>query len=131
VQERGHHGADVKSEPNSLAWVELMTQDTAKAQAFYTQQLGWTPDSQHLGPMQYTSFVVGGAPTAGMLKADSGIPSNWLVYFAVESCDKSVEQASKLKAKVKVPAEDIPGVGRFSVLQDPQGAFFGIIQFKS
>jgi predicted enzyme related to lactoylglutathione lyase len=66
-----------------------------------------------------------------MMKAESGVPSNWLIYFAVESCDRSAEQASKLKAKVKVLPEDIPGVGRFSILQDPQGAFFGIIQFTS
>ena len=130
-QERGHQGAGVKNEPGTLAWVELMTQDTAKAQAFYTQLLGWTPDTQQMGPLQYTSFLVGGAPTAGMMKAESGVPSNWLIYFAVESCDRSAEQASKLKAKVKVLPEDIPGVGRFSILQDPQGAFFGIIQFTS
>lgn len=130
-QERGHKGAGVKNEPGSLAWVELMTQDTTKAQAFYTQLLGWTPNTRQMGPIQYTSFLVGETFTAGMMKAESGMPSSWLVYFAVEDCDKSVEQASRLRAQVKVPAEDIPGVGRFSVLQDPQGAFFGLIQFKS
>jgi predicted enzyme related to lactoylglutathione lyase len=130
-QERGHKGAGVKNDPGTLAWVELMPQDTAKAQAFYTQLLGWTPDTRQMGPIQYTSFLVGGQPTAGMMKAQSDMPSNWLVYFAVESCDRTVEQASKLGAKVQVPAEDIPGVGRFSVLQDPQGAFFALIQFKS
>jgi predicted enzyme related to lactoylglutathione lyase len=111
--------------------VELMTQDTAKAQAFYTQLLGWKPNTQQMGPIQYTSFLIGEQPTAGMMKAESGMPSNWTIYFAVDDCDQAVERASRLGAKVQVPAQDIPSVGRFSVLQDPQGAFFAMIQFKS
>lgn len=130
-QERGHQGASVKNEPGSLAWAELMTQDTAKAQPFYTQLLGWIADTRQMGPLRYTRFLVGETATAGMMQAQSGMLSSWLVYFAVESCDRSVEQARRLGAKVQVPAEDIPGVGRFSVLQDPQGAFFAIIQLKS
>ncbi len=56
------------------------------------------------------------------------MPPHWLVYFAVADCDASVERARTLGANVKVPPSDIPGVGRFAVLEDPQAAAFAIIR---
>jgi predicted enzyme related to lactoylglutathione lyase len=50
-----------------------------------------------------------------------------MVYFAGPNCDASVERASKRGAEVRVPPSDIPDVGRFAVLTDPQGAAFSII----
>jgi predicted enzyme related to lactoylglutathione lyase len=56
------------------------------------------------------------------------VPSHWAVYFAVSDCDASVAKATKDGAEVRVPPRDIPDVGRFSVLMDPQGAAFSIIK---
>ena len=56
------------------------------------------------------------------------IPPNWLAYFAVEDCDAKVQKATELGANVMVPAQDIPGVGRFAILIDPLGAVFAIIK---
>ena len=56
------------------------------------------------------------------------MPPHWLVYFAVEDCDAKVQKATELGARVMKPAEDIPGVGRFAILTDPQGATFAIIK---
>ena len=56
------------------------------------------------------------------------IPPHWLVYFAVEDCDAAVQKASGLGANVIKPAEDIPGVGRFAILKDPQGAAFALLK---
>jgi predicted enzyme related to lactoylglutathione lyase len=56
------------------------------------------------------------------------VPSHWLPYFAVEDCDRTVEKAKGLGAKVLAPPMDIPDTGRFSVLQDPQGAAFAVIR---
>jgi predicted enzyme related to lactoylglutathione lyase len=41
------------------------------------------------------------------------------------------EQATGLGAKVAMPPRDIPDVGRFCVLQDPQGAFISIISYTN
>jgi predicted enzyme related to lactoylglutathione lyase len=37
-----------------------------------------------------------------------------------------VAKATSLGAKVVVPVQPIPGIGRFAVLQDPQGAYFSL-----
>jgi hypothetical protein len=59
------------------------------------------------------------------------VPPHWLVYFAVADCDASTERAHELGATVKVPPSDIPGVGRFSMLADPQGAGFAVLRLAN
>jgi predicted enzyme related to lactoylglutathione lyase len=56
------------------------------------------------------------------------IPPHWLVYFAVDDCDAKVQKATELGARVMKPAENIPGVGRFAILTDPQGAAFALLK---
>ena len=82
--------------------------------------------------MNYTLFLVGGQPFAGMLEMTSDwpedIPAHWMIYFSVESCDTAVNKVASLGGQVCVPATDIPDVGRFSVICDPQGAVFSVIE---
>jgi predicted enzyme related to lactoylglutathione lyase len=40
----------------------------------------------------------------------------------------STDKAQSLGAKLQVPPTDIPNIGRFSVLSDPQGATFALFQ---
>jgi predicted enzyme related to lactoylglutathione lyase len=56
------------------------------------------------------------------------VPSHWLVYVAVEDCDGTMEKAKRLGGRALTDAMDVPGVGRFAVLQDPQGAVFAAIR---
>lgn len=130
-QANHHKGAGLVNAPGSLCWNELMTTDTRKAADFYTGLFDWGKDVQNFGPMEYTMFTNGGRPTSGMLQITpemGNIPPNWLVYFAVDDCDASVQKASELGANVMKPADDIPGIGRFAILTDPQGANFAIIK---
>jgi predicted enzyme related to lactoylglutathione lyase len=52
------------------------------------------------------------------------------VYFAVTNCDAIADKTVKLGGKVLSKPQDIPNVGRFAVLQDPQGAALGVLQPK-
>lgn len=129
-QAKQHKGASLVNAPGSLCWNELMTTDSDKAGDFYAGLFGWGKDVQNFGPMQYTMFTNGGRPTAGMLQITpemGNIPPNWLAYFAIDDCDATVQKASDLGANVMKPADDIPGIGRFAILTDPQGAAFAII----
>jgi hypothetical protein len=128
-----HSGAGIYNVPNSLCWNELATPDTAKAGEFYTSLFGWGKDVKEMGPMTYTSFINGDRPAGGMYKPTpemGDIPPNWLAYFAVDDTDAKVAKAKELGATIFVPPMDIPEVGRFAVIQDPQGAFFGIIKLN-
>jgi predicted enzyme related to lactoylglutathione lyase len=55
----------------------------------------------------------------------------WSSYVTVNDVDASAQLAAQLGAKVLVPPTDIPKTGRFSVIQDPQGAVFNIISYLS
>ena len=57
------------------------------------------------------------------------MPAHWLPYFASVDVDATVKKAGSLGAQTFVPPMDIPGVGRFAVLADPQGASFAVIKF--
>src|SRR6185436_7037958 len=124
-------GAGIVNVPNSFCWNELGTTDTGKAGDFYGGLFGWGKDVQNFGPMEYTMFTNGERPGGGMfgITPDMGnLPPHWLVYFAVDDCDAKVQKATELGAKVMKPADDIPGVGRFAILLDPQGAAFAILK---
>ena len=131
---RGHIGAHIVNEPGSLSWNELATDDTDKAEAFYTKLLNWGTQVQQMPEMLYTTFMNGERMNAGMWQMNEqmeGIPPHWMVYFAVADCDASAKKAEALGGKIQVPPTDIPPVGRFSVIGDPQGAAFTIIKLNN
>lgn len=127
-QGRRNPGARVVDEPGAMCWCELATTDPRKAGRFYSELFGW-----RLKPSggDYTEFQRGERSIGGMMAITpewGDVPSHWLTYFAVAECDGTANKALKLGAKARVPARDIPNVGRFAVLVDPQGAHFAIIR---
>ena len=121
-------GATVVNEPGTLCWNEVMSTDAESARRFYSALFGWTPK---VTP-EYTEWHLGERPIGGMfeMKGDmfEGVPPHWLPYFAVEDCDRSTRRVTELGGSVNVPPTDIPDVGRFSLVNDPQGASFYIIR---
>ena len=57
------------------------------------------------------------------------IPSHWTVVFAVADADAAAAEAIEMGGMVHVPPTDIPP-GRYSVLTDPVGAAFSILQLR-
>ena len=130
-QPGAHTGAQVVREPGAFTWCELNTRDLAGAKAFYESVFGWGAVTSGEGsPMPYTEFKLGGESVAGMMEMGGHmppeVPPHWLIYVEVADTDASVATASSLGGTVIVPGTDFPG-GRFAVLQDPQGATFGIM----
>lgn len=129
---KSHIGAQLCNVPVSLCWNELATRDTKTAESFYTQLFGWKAETSDMSGTMYTSFSVGDRVNAGMLAMDdtwpAEIPPHWMVYFAVANCDDTAAKAQKLGGKLSVPPTEIPDMGRFSVIQDPQGAVFSVMQ---
>ena len=125
---KDNKGLGITHISNSLCWNELLTNDTQKGADFYTNVFGWT--TEQFGA-DYTIFKNGDPGIAGMfqIRPEMGpIPPNWTIYFAVDDCDATVQKTTELGGQVFKPAEDIPTIGRYAVLQDPQGAFFAIIK---
>jgi predicted enzyme related to lactoylglutathione lyase len=133
-QPKKHCGARLINQPGAFCWNELLTVNVDRAGKFYTDLFGWSTQTQDMGPMTYTSFMNGDRPAGGMMpigKEMGQVPPHWSVYFSVNDCDKAVEKAKSLAAKILVPPTDIPGVGRFAVLHDPQGAAVALIKLDN
>jgi len=131
-QPKQHIGAEVFREPNTLCWNELYTKDPDAATAFYTGLFGWSVNKMTgVAGQPYSEFKLGDHSVGGMLEIQEEwgeVPPNWSVYFAVEDCDATLERAKSLGGKADMPRMDIKDIGRFAVLQDPQGAHFAVIQ---
>jgi predicted enzyme related to lactoylglutathione lyase len=111
-----------------FVWYELTTTDVDAARKFYPPIAGW--GTQQFDK-DYTMWTNGGVPFAGIFRLgpeqrQQGIPPNWMPYVEAGNVDETARQATSLGGKVVVGPQDIPGTGRFAVLQDPQGATFGI-----
>ena len=81
--------------------------------------------------MPYTMWMVDDTPVGAVMELPAkaramGAPSHWLPYIGTGDVDATIEQALSLGGQVLVPTMDIPGVGQFAVLQDPQGASFAV-----
>ncbi len=132
-QPKAHAGAGLVNEPGAWCWNELTTPDTEAAAAFYHGLFGWDPSPREIGDgdLVYTTFTNAGRPAAGMCRptgAQRTAAPAWLVYFAVADCDAGVARVRELGGTELMAPHDAPGAGRFAVVQDPQGAHFGIIK---
>jgi predicted enzyme related to lactoylglutathione lyase/membrane protease YdiL (CAAX protease family) len=128
---RNHAGAGIVGEPNSLCWNELYTTDVDRAAGFYSGLLGWEPQKQPMGDFVYTYFKHGERMSGGMMQIVpewGPMPPHWTVYYAVDDCDAKTALAESLGGKICMPPTDVPEVGRFAMIEDPQGAAFAIIK---
>jgi predicted enzyme related to lactoylglutathione lyase len=128
----GDDPADVEATPvGGWFWNELMTPDAAKALAFHEQVFGFTHDSMDMGPQgtYYLLKTADGRMRGGLMQSPMPeVPAMWLPYVKVADCDATAAQAVELGAKVMVAPTDIPNVGRFAVLCDPQGASLAVMK---
>lgn len=115
-----------------FVWRDLVTTDPERAKAFYTALFGW--DVKPMGMTNdsgtaenYDMLANAGTDFGGIVTLDkdhSHVPPHWSSYITVESVDETVATATRLGGMVYLPPTDIPDVGRFAVVADPQGAVF-------
>jgi predicted enzyme related to lactoylglutathione lyase len=121
------------STADRFVWYDLMTNDMRGSLAFYTDLFGWTAREVPMGEMgTYTMIRSGETDVGGIVPLDpsQSVPSHWIGYVATGDVDAAAGRAPSLGGKVCVPPTDIPGVGRFAVLEDPAGAVISPITFK-
>jgi predicted enzyme related to lactoylglutathione lyase len=116
-----------------FVWHELMTSDVDAALAFYQKVIGWT--KQPHDP-SYTMLVAKTGPIAGVMLLPEeakamGSPPCWLIYIGTPDVDETSRRAADLGGTVLRAPADIPEVGRFAVLADPQGAVFAAFTPKN
>jgi predicted enzyme related to lactoylglutathione lyase len=116
----------------TLCWADLSTPDPKRASDFYSGLFGWQVTADPKDPSGYLHIkngehFIGGIPPANW--PQPGVSAHWMAYFQVDDVDAAAAKARQMGANVYLSPMSMEGVGRFSVIADPQGAVFAI--FKS
>ena len=127
------------SDSGTVWWTELNTHHPEKAKKFYTQLFGWQAHTSAMADMTrppkpgepaYTTFMQGGKPAFGCFHMEGEMfkhaPDHWFTYFHAADVDASARAVVAGGGKIIRPAWDIPGVGRIAIVQDVNGAMFGL-----
>jgi predicted enzyme related to lactoylglutathione lyase len=119
-------------EHGAFSWMELMTTDVAPAKRFYHQLFGWEMETYPMAGMEYDVVKVAGQAKGGIMRmppqADE-MPPAWGIYVTVDDVDATAKKVAELGGKVLMGPQEIPEVGRFCVIQDPQGAVISAITY--
>lgn len=124
-------GAALFDVPGALTWNELNTRDLDGSIEFYGSVFGWLFRDSSMAGLPYIVGELNGAAICGIQPMiGDGWPDDmsphWMVYFAVHDCDWSAERALTLGGRVLQPPTTLP-IGRYSVLEDPEGGIFSIV----
>ena len=113
-------------------WYELMTSDAEAARAFYRAVVGW--EIEELGPPHdgYSLLKADGRGVAGLMAlpaeaCEKGARPGWFGYVGVDDADAAVGRLQDAGGSILRAPADIPEVGRFAVVADPQGAVFMLL----
>jgi predicted enzyme related to lactoylglutathione lyase len=112
-------------------WYELLTSDPKGAIDFYTDVVGWKTQSWENNP-DYTMWVASQGPLGGVMTLPEqakqmGAPPYWQANVEVPDVDAAIAQVKELGGTVH-HSEEVPGVGRFAIVSDPQGAVVSLFK---
>lgn len=110
--------------PCNFAWYELMTTDTAAAASFYSSVVGWNTTNVGTPEHPYSTFNVGSTGVAGLmtLPKEAGPNAAWIGYIHVPDVDAHAERFVAAGGTLHRGPTDVPGMLRFAVMIDPEGA---------
>lgn len=111
-------------------WFELATADRAGAERFYPSVIDWTitpsPVAEHGG--YGLAAAPDGEAVAGMMAPPPGTSGGWAIFFGTADLAATLEAARTGGGQVVFGPMDIPEVGAFAVVRDPQGVALHVMQ---
>lgn len=124
----------MSSPKGQFVWHELVSNDAKASLDFYGHVVGWTSSAMPTGDGgTYHVLEAGKRGMGGVFQipkgaAGSGMKPGWVGYIGSDDVDADLVRLKKAGGTGHRPAEDIPNVGRFAPVSDPQGA--GFLLFK-
>ncbi len=107
-----------------VVWFEIGCRDIKKTTDFYGKLLDWKFSEFGGSQMIETGSKEG---ICGHISSMPHPPQNYLtVYAQVEDLAASLKKAESLGGKTLVPATEVPGMGHFAWIADPEGTAFGL-----
>ena len=114
---------------HNFIWYELAATDKPAAEAFYKEIVGWTLQ-RHEGGIDYTVLEArdGQVGGIGAVPEEPWARPGWSGYVGVDDVDAVAARITRAGGSIVRPPDDIPGVGRFAVVADPQGVRFMLLR---
>lgn len=112
-------------------WFELTAPDAQGAADFYAAVAGWhiarSPMAEHGGYLLAGPDADTGV--AGIMAPPPGAPATagWTLYLATADVDAAADRVGTLGGRVLFGPMNIPHVGRFALVADPQGVAFSLM----
>ena len=115
-----------------FAWHELSTTDPRAGMAFYPQITAWTTQLMDDRP-DYSLWMNDGSPIGGVATLRdtveaSSAHAHWLAYVRVYDVDACARQVAALGGRVRVAPKEVPNIGCWAVVSDPQGGVIGLYE---
>jgi predicted enzyme related to lactoylglutathione lyase len=121
--------------PGRWVWMELVTRDPERARSFYGQVFGWTFEDFEQEARTYVLIRAGDRPVGGILQqgteSDAARSAQWIGMMSVSGVEQAATRAADAGATTIIPPGKLRGRGTVAVLNDPEGALFGIIHSEA
>src|SRR4051794_12730752 len=110
------------------SWADLGTSDTAAAEQFYAELLGWQIEQ---GPPEAGGYALAklrGRNVAGLGPQQNPGPPMWSSYVNVDDVDDIAAKVTAAGGQIVLHPMDVLSEGRVTMFADPQGAVSGAWQ---
>jgi predicted enzyme related to lactoylglutathione lyase len=116
-----------------FVWYELLTSDPEAAKRFYGAVVGWKAEAWNGNSAPYSILKADETPVGGVMKLlpefeYTGKTPHWWAHVGVANVDAAARRAAELGGRILKPGTDIPEVGRFAIVADPQGALISVFE---
>ena len=125
--------------PGKIIWRDLLTNDPAASQRFYSELFGWEFESVGEASnlrsnsaytlIRHNGKLIGGMVDTMALNNRDNI-SQWVVLMAVDSLDSRVSAVTENGGEIVAPPTDLQARGRLALVRDAEGALLGLLETR-
>ena len=126
-------------QPGKIIWRDLLTNDPAASQRFYSELFGWEfekiGDASNLRSnsaytlIRHNGQLIGGMVDTVALNGRKDI-SQWVVLMAVEDLDARTKAVAASGGEIVTPPTDLQARGRLALVRDAEGALLGLLETR-
>jgi predicted enzyme related to lactoylglutathione lyase len=111
----------------TIRHIEFPADDIERAKRFYGAVAGWEFGEMEGNP-DYWMFRSGNESGGGLGRRGETVGAVVRVYIDVDDLEGAVAAATANGGSVVTPPSDIPGMGRFAAVRDPEGNEIGLYE---
>ena len=118
--------------PGKFVWRDLMTDDVASVQKFYSGLFGWTFKNSEEGSEDYIVVLQDGVPIAGIFDLkDTKVEhkySQWISYVSVADMNQAINYTKQSGGTIYREPFNLPDRGSVAFILDPQSAVLAFVK---